>query len=864
MIKKLSILFFLILKFSYAQHNLNTYNYINVELESVLNQIEEDFSIKFSYNPEWIKGVKVDFSLEKPSLSEVIVTLERQLHFLFNKLDDRYFTLKPINKLYVCGYLKEKNLTPFSGATVSNLSRKKMDITTNEGYFQLSDIDKNDTIEISSFGYKTKRIPAKSFFKKCEDFFLEEKFYALNEVVVKEYLSSSISLKNGGIVDFDLKKPDILAGQAEPDILQTVQVLPGVDNTTENAADLIIRGSSPDKNLILWDGIKLYNTDHFFGTLTNLNASLVNNVSIHKSGVSAKYGDRVSGIIDISLDKEVPKKIESSLGINLLNSDFLLKLPITKRLGFFISSRRSFTDFYNSEIFDNNFNRIFQNSRVNITRQVFRIDPSFKNEQTLIFEDHSAKLIYDLNEKHKFSGTFLFTNNKFTDEVSFFGEDAFGGFGTTFFDILKISNLGASFIYTSQWNDKLNTNLEVKYSDYDLEYLSFNFDRTFGFPFDLERSNKIKELTSNFNINYSLSKYWNILSGYELLNTRVKSNLIIGIILPVLDSDQKNKPTHSIYNQINFNKVAIANVNLGVRLTKFANFDQVKWEPRLNIEKKTHKNFRVRASAEIRHQSINRIKILSGFDTGEENEVWLPSIQDAIPLLKTKQVSLGAVFEKNNWVVDIETYYKKSEGLITFPPMSHNRFSNVPEEGEGTIKGIDFLVKKKVRNYTTWLGYTYATNKEKFENINNNRTFNSNNDIRHSLTWSHFLQWKKFQFSLGWKYRTGTPFTLIKELIRDPLKSNSFDILNGERTPDYHRLDFSVNYTTRLSKRDQRKSMKIGVALQNIYNRKNILNTQFSRFIASPELELALSPDPIRFDTESLGFTPNVFLRFNF
>ena len=866
MIKKLSVLFFCIINLSFAQQDSKAYEYTNIELLSVLNQIEKDFDIKFSYNPDWINGITVNLSLEKPTLSELIVMLEHQLHFSFNKLDERYFVLKPINKLYVCGYLKDKNEIPISGATIQNLNHKKVTITNNNGYFQLSEINKNDTIVISSLGYTTKKNAAISFYKKCENIYLEEKFYTLNEVVVKEYLSSSVSLKNGGVVNFDLKKPDILAGQAEPDILQTIQLLPSVDSTTENASDILIRGSTPDKNLVLWDGIKLYNTDHFFGTITNLNSSIVNNVALHKSGVSAEYGDRISGVIDISLDNDVPKKIEASLGFNLLHSDFTLKTPITNKLGLFISTRRSFVDFYKSDIFSNNFNRIFQNSRVNLNRTAFEIDPNEKQEQSLIYEDHSAKIIYAFNKKHKLSSTILFTNNEFNDEASFLADEVFGGVKTTFFDILKIKNLGTSFIYNSKWNSKIRTNLAVKYSNYDLNYLGFNFDPIFAFPFPLERENSIKELTSNFNFYYDFNKYLNLLVGYELLNTRFKYRLRDRFFddRDTFNVDQRNKPSHSVYNQVSYQKNNKGNLSIGVRLTKFANFDKVKWEPRLNVEKNIHEKLRVKASAELRRQSINRIDISSGFDTGEENEVWLPTDQDTIPLLKSLQLTTGVVFEKKNWVIDIDAYYKKTEGLIAYPTTTSNRVNLVPDRGEGIVKGIDFFIKKRIKNYTTWLGYTYATNKQKFEIINDNIAFNANNDIRHSLTWSHFLQLKDFQLSLGWKYRTGIPFTVITELSIIPTDFDKFDTFNGGRTPNYHRLDFSLTYNIGLSRFDNYKNAKIGVSIQNLYNRKNILNTQFRRFVASTDIDLASSRVPIRFDTKSLGITPNIFVRFNF
>ncbi|WP_010182500.1 TonB-dependent receptor [Aquimarina agarilytica] len=846
---------------AFAQHELSVYGH---KFTEVLKDIENKRNVKFSYNPEWFSDQLVDFSFNDESVDQLLNKLQHQVHFSYRKIDERYFVIKRLSKINICGQIKEKRTkNDLERVSIYNGSKTKITSSDEYGYFTLDGLKINDTVIVNSLGFKTIKIPINKFFKDCRTFYLEELHETLNEVVIKEYLSSSISLKKDGIVSFDLKKPDILAGQGEPDVLQSVQLLPGIDSTTENATDLIIRGSNPDKNLILWDGIKLYNTDHFFGTLTNLNSSIIDNVSIHKSGVNAQYGDRVSGVIDINLDNEVPNKIESSLGLNLLHSDFSIKIPVTKKIGVIASTRRSHVDFYKSNAFTNNFNRIFQNSRVKINRSVFDIDTDLEQEQTLIYEDHSAKLVYDVTPKHKLSGTVLYTNNKYDDTASFLANNAFSDNGVTFFDLLRIKNLGASLIYNSEWSDKITTSVTAKHSNYRLTYLGYNFNPIFLFPFGLERENGIEEYSTDLNLKYDINKFWNISIGYELLSARIKSKLGNEFGTD-FDTDQKNKPTHSMYKQVFFNKAKLGSASLGVRVNKFANFDQLKWEPRLSLEKNLSKNLRLKTSAEIRNQSINRITISSGFDNGEENEVWVPSIQDSIPLLKNTQLSAGIIFNKRNWIVDIDAYYKKSEGLITLQNRSAELlFDFTPDEGEGTVKGIDFFIKKKIKSYSTWLGYTYAINKQTFENINEGKTFNADNDIRHSLTWSHFLQWKNLQFSLGWKYRTGIPFTVIETLALSSEENDIVESFNEERIPDYHRLDFSITYSIGFLKNENKKKAKIGLSIQNIYNRKNILNTTFSRLVASKDVDVDLTK-PVEFRTESLGITPNVFLRFNF
>ncbi|WP_010521096.1 TonB-dependent receptor domain-containing protein [Aquimarina agarivorans] len=846
-----------------AQNQENTYNYSNTELSIVLKQLEQKFGVKFSYNPEWIEEIKINLNIVNPTLNQFLVEFQRQLHFSFEKIDDRYIVIKPISEVYICGYLKNSiNKKPIENANVNTFSGSKYATTSTKGYFQLSNVPINDSILISSLGFKSKKLAVKSFYKKCNDLYLEEKLYTLNEVVIKEYLSSGISLKNDGTVLFDLKKTDILAGQAEPDVLQSIQLLPGVDNVSENASDILIRGGTTDQNLILWDDIKLYNTDHFFGTLTNLNSNIINNVTVYKSGTSAKYGNSVSGVVDIRLDENIPKKIITSFGFNSLSSDFALKIPIHKKLGLIVSGRRSLIDVLKTQAFDNNFFRIFQNSRLKINREAFPLNTaSDESSRSIVFEDYSAKLIFQLSEAHKLKSTLLYTNNDLRDVFNAVTGETFDGDLLTdnFFDFLSIENLGTSFFLESKWTNRIKTKIGGNYSNYSLNYVGLSFNPLFFAPVELERFNEIDDASGYFNVNYQWNSSVGISSGYELTSKRINYRILEGIFG---DFNQRynNKPGHSFYSQLTYNKSENLHVDFGIRVNKFANFERLRFEPRLFVEKKIHKKLRIKGSAEQKNQDINRIEILSGNDTGEETEVWFPS-NDSIPLVNSKQVSLGAVFKNKNWIVDIDAYYKKLKGITAFNGSFVNVF-NQPNEGEGKIKGVDFLLKKKINKFSIWLGYTFSENEQIFESLNNGKPFNSSNDVTHSFTVSNFLEWKRIQFSLGWKYRTGTPFTVIKDF--DDILAPTIETLNGERLPDFHRLDFSANYSIPLSKRENNQSVKIGLSIQNLYDRRNIQNINFT------DRQINIDDSKIQLDqvkeikTTSLGITPNFFLRLNF
>ncbi len=850
-----------------AQKTLNFLEFKDLQFTAVLAKLEEIYKVKFSYNSEWFENYKINYTSQKETIEEVLETLQNQIHFSYKKIDERYFVLKQLTKINICGYVKEEKVNKFIyGVNIYNTSKTKKTGSNIHGYFKLNDVGLNDTISISSLGFKTQKIPVRTIYRKCIKVSLKEAHQQLNEVVVKEYLSSGISLKNNGTINFNLKEADILSGQAEPDILQSVQLLPGVESTTENASDLFIRGGTPDQNLILWDGIKLYNTDHFFGTLTNLNASIVDNVIIYKNGTNAKYGDRISGVIDIKLGDQIPEKVATSIGLNFLFGDISIKTPILKGLGLVVSARRSFTDVFQTAVFDNNFSRIFQNSKIFSTRNTFETEQDLEQKQLLFFEDYTAKLIYDINSEHKFLTTFLYTNNEFKDrfEIAVRAPDTDLRNTLLFFNDLKIENRGMSSSLISTWSNKFGTNLNFNYLDYNLNYEGFGFNPIFLGPSELERSNGIEEYNISFDTSFKFKKNIVVVNGYDWSKKTIGSSIKDGFADEI--SNQFNlEPSHALYSQITYNKSKKSHFDFGIRFNKFPTFDMLKLEPRLYGEIKLGSFLRIKASAEQKYQATNRVAILSGNDIGEENEVWLPSIKDSIPLLKSKQVSTGVLFKKRNWVVDIDAYYKELDGISMFTESPTNLLTQgefpKPNSGNGIVKGIDVLVKKKFFNFSTWLGYSYAKNKQRFNTINQGGYFNADNDIRHSLTWSNFFEWKNFQFSTGWKYRTGTPFNVVTGF--DSNLNAVIESFNEKRVPDYHKLDLSIIYSLKMSKKDAEKNMKLGVSIFNLYNQKNILDINITSFFVF-DVFAPRNPELTEFRTESLGTTANVFLRFNF
>ncbi|WP_281989475.1 TonB-dependent receptor domain-containing protein [Aquimarina aggregata] len=850
----------------FAQEDIFSFKYNNENLSDVLDDIQSNYNIKFSYNPSWIKDQAVTLLIKDASLTQILDLLEHQIYFTFTKIDNEHYILKRLKSIRICGRIQNiENHKNISNASVKNIKSgliTSMIITDEKGYFEVENISITDTLTISHLGFKDLKIPISEVQNKtCENYFLQIRDYLLNEVIIKDYLSSGVAIKNDGTIHFDLKNADVLTGQAEPDALQSVQLLPGIESPNETASGIFIRGSTPDQNLVLWDGLKVYNTDHFFGTLTNLNPAIIDDITVYRSGAKAEYGDHVAGVIDIKTDQNIPEHTQTSIGLNMLHADAALKIPIANKLGLITSARRSITDVIETPAFLRNAMKVFQNSRISTNQEEFEEDPTFSEEQTFFYEDYTAKIIYNINPKDKILSSVLYTKNKldnlFTidedEDLPVIVDEARG----PRVDQLQIQNFGISTTWHRKWNDYFDFSINTYHSKYKLDYFGRNFSSFILGTNVLTRKNIVNESGGLLKTNFHLGNSLVLTSGYQFKNKEIRYILDTPVFI-TLDHEYSIKTEHSFFNQISYNKYKNWHFDLGLRTNRYVFSKKIFLEPRFSIEKSINTNFRIKGAVEIKNQSINQIEQTSDNDLGLATGIWLPS-NDTIPLVSSKQISAGVLFKKRDWILDIDAYYKESSGLSAFTVPQLTAFFDFITEGSSISRGIDVLAKKKIGSYASWIGYSYADNKATFEGLNNNQPFNTDSDITHSLTWSHLYSWRDFQFSLGWRYRTGVPYTE-----RDETLQLIMGRINQKRLPEFHRLDFSMNYTFALSKDKSYKNCKIGGALLNVYDRENILGKQIVDITTETNIPSGGDRRSILQTTKSLGLTASFFIRFNF
>ncbi|WP_298515275.1 TonB-dependent receptor plug domain-containing protein [uncultured Kordia sp.] len=862
----LSVVFLFITCSLLAQNN-GSFSFEKEPLKNVLTEVEEAYDIKFSYKAELAENKTITFTLKEVTLNTVIQRIQKQVPIVFEKVNHRFYIIRSQTqegKIRVCGVLVDaKSQLPIVEASAVNISQKKGTVTNANGKFELFLAFPTDTIELRFLGYKTQRLTAQELQKDpCETILMEAGQFDLGTVLISNYLTSGINKNNDGALSLSPSKLGILPGLTEPDVLQSIQLLPGIQSPNETASGLFIRGGTPDQNLILWDGIKMYHSGHFFGLISAFNPYVIEEVSVYKSGTETRYGDRISGVIDIQTDTKVPEKLSGGFGFNMTHADAYLKVPITKNLGVMVSARRAFTDIWETFTYNNFSDRVFQNTKITKSSEIVE-DVFSETENKFFFTDYTIKLIAKLSDKDEITVSNLRTKNEldFMSEVDLFEE--------TSRDQLSINNDGISGFWKRQWNPNFSHTFDAYYSRFDFDYLGTFRGNIVGATEQDQKRNKIKDIGFLYNTDWKIDEKRSLQSGYQFSSNEVSfgfsgfSGTEEGVETYNVGEESINN-SHALFTSFKYNNKNELIINAGLRMNYFSTVDAAFFEPRLYIEKKLNDAFSINFSGELRHQAVSQILEFNTINFGLENQVWALANGNEFPVLKSRQVSAGVLFSKNGWRIDLDAYQKNITGLTSL----NRSFGNTSvletfTEGNSKIYGVDVLIEKKVNDYQTWMSYSFTENDFEFSRINNGLSFSGNYDIRHYFRWAHSYTINNFKFSLGWNYRTGTPYTPVTSQTQP--NGNLFVFIgetNSTRIPDYHRLDFSGTYTFDFDKKNNWKG-KIGFSLLNIYNRNNLLERYYEiRPFLNQENNVQFRLETV--DKFSLGMTPNLVFRVDF
>ena len=732
--------------------------------------------------------------------------------------------------IIVSGYVQDKQ----TGEKIIDVNvyipELQLGTTTNEyGYYSIS-IPKNKKLDllVGYVGYQTEKI----------------KIFTKTNLIVNVELTPDNSLETvelytkkqkKNITGKDVSSLQLSVGQVkqlpaiggEPDLMKAFQLLPGISSGKEGSSDLFVRGGSPDQNLILLDDVPLYYVNHLGGFVSVFNVDAINHMKLIKGGFPAKFGNRLSSVVDIQMKEGNKHKRAGNFSIGLLNAKLSLEGPINKKMTYMISGRRLLYDLI-----------MFPISYIGTDRT-----SSFG----YYFYDFNGKISYHINNKNHlnfsiYGGDDIFSirNYKDRDNVSSSQGDKES----------KYKKKWGNKLVAIRWHSVLSAKTEMisvlSYSKYRFNISkttqSERFDNNSFFLSDIQDL----RLKNMFNIN--LSKHYKLNLGdeisYHWFNPSVQSvkqtedNILVK---DITNSSFKQQTLH--YNFYVENKINIGKrlfVNLGLRNSNLningKTFTSI--EPRLLFNFKLNKSTSLKGAYTQMQQNLH---LLSTTGLGMPIDLWLPATQLAPPENSTQYVfGFSKDLKKNRLRLDIETYYKTIDNLITYKPgasfqqISEHWEEKILNNGKGTSYGIEFLLQKKSGKHTGWISYTWSKTDRKFSGINQGEAYPFRYDRRNDISIVYNYNFNKnISFSATWNYGTGYPFSMavykfygISNL--SYFEGNTDDLFeytvayknskpNAFRMKDFHRLDIGVNFV---------KQKKHGIrtwnfSIINVYNRKN-------------------------------------------
>ncbi len=549
-------------------------------LRTILITIEGRLNISFTYADETIENIQLSPPADSLKIEEVLIYLRTNTTLNYHQLDSRFITISQATSkaIDICGYIiGADDQGEITGATVQVGGR--MIISDNTGYFAFKDVPENSIVYIRMLGYQSQNFVANFIVSDtpCGTLQLIPDVTRLEEVMIRNYITSGINKQINGSFKVNIDNLGILPGLTEPDVLQTIQALPGIQSINETVSHINIRGGTNDQNLVLWDGIKMYQTGHFFGLISAFSPYTSKEVTLIKNGTSASLNDGISGIIDISTNDKVSTKFSGGAGINMINADLFIKIPITKKLSIELSGRRAITDVLKTPIFDSYFERIFIDTDVT---KVFSStsDTTFNSDENFYFYDIGANVLYDITKKDKVRVHFLNIVNELDYQENIMSDSTTDSKTSS----LTQKSLAAGIEYRRLWNNKLSTRVELYLSSYSLRAVNFDVLNNQR----LIQENEVLDTGIKLDALWRINNRWDLLSGYQFLEVGIGS--LEDINNPEFRRYIKEViRNHVAFTEANFlSKSNKTNLRIGLRANYFSKFNLTIIEPRLAFNQK--------------------------------------------------------------------------------------------------------------------------------------------------------------------------------------------------------------------------------------------------------------------------------------
>ncbi|MFK7946635.1 MAG: TonB-dependent receptor [Saprospiraceae bacterium] len=857
-------------------------------LDLVIMDLEIKHRLTFEYEKTDIKNVRITARVDRIPLHSAmkIILHNTDLDFsidgktvkLFPKEEQTYeaVDVEPIRSDFkITGIIQDVESgesLPFATVLVKDAANGT---TTNvDGYFTVFNVSSDTSIlRVQYLGYQTvnfRLLPDMNFERLIIK--MRPMNQQLQEVLVLGEKEDQLIKASTGISKVGLtpKTIAILPSLGEKDVFRSLQMLPGVSGTSDNSSGLYVRGGTPDQNLVLFDGFTVYHVDHLFGFFSAFNPNAMKDVQLYKGGFPAKFGGRLSSVVDLTGKDGNTENFNVGFGASLLSVNGFVESPFADGKGsILVAGRRSFqSGFYNS-IFENLIGTDNLTNEVQGGRQGGGRFVQAETQPNSYFYDLNAKITYRPNKKDILSLSFYngqddLDNSRYSDNSTLpaFLQNDGSEFRNNVTDITAWGNFGASAKWSRKWSDKFYSNINGSFSNY---YNNRNRSTDIYFARDTfvrEIKRGTVENNNIFDYSFKWDNEWKITPnnqldfGVQTTYNDISYSLIQDDTTTILDrTEQGLNAAFYVQDRITISDKLI--LQGGLRTVYYDLSDNVYFEPRASLIFEATKNIKLKGAWGKYNQFVTRVT-REDIQQGSR-DLWLLSDGETLPISSSTHYIAGASYETPTYLFDVEAYYKPLSGISEYTtrlvlegrgPNAELNYEELFFEGTGLAKGIEFLAQKKVGDFTGWASYTLGSVRHNFE-VYGEDNFPALHDQTHELKLVAAYQYKKFTFAGTFVYGTGKPYTAptgYYELELPDGTSSDFWVIsdkNALRLPDYHRLDLSATYNFRIG---QTKA-DLGLSLFNLYNRKNIWYKEFD----------VLDGELLETDVLLQSFTPSLF-----
>lgn len=856
------------------------FDFENIPLMQALDFLEESYDLTFAFDQELLQTKLVRAAKSNNLvLHEALLQLLLPQSLFFEVVGGKHVLIRRANAeelgllppkekplIIACGALKD-SLTglPLTSANVWLQGTQKGAYSNELGQFSIQGpFRERDSLVFSYVGYQAQTVPLKRFLGKgCPAVRLSQQEFAFEQILIRDKAITFLAgAGRGDGLQLDVDQMGVIPGWGEPDALRMAQLLPGISTTDESASNLNIRGGTPDQNLILWDGIPVYHTGHFFGMFSAFNSTIVDEMAVYRGDFSAEYGGRVSGVLDITTSPLLLDTVEVGVGVNLISSNAYVKVPLQKgRSALMVAGRRSISDLFESKVYQNLFNQVagrgsikeeFEPAQKQLTD--LQLSPKF------YFSDFNLKWV-------------IRNENGGEGRISFYqGEDALD-YGVLFdrpnfyFNTLyevDLLNWGLSAKWSQRWNDRWQSDFMFVFTEFSTAFSTQTKLNPEQVRVQVIQSNNISEQRIEWNNTYNINQHQRLNFGYQGVLNEVDLN--IRIESPVNAEFRQERiafqgTTQTFYLDYDYTIPEKLHMDWGLRYGSFDGGYTGNWEPRFSLSYYVRPEVEIKTSIGRYIQVVNQVFLNNNLGIGERFWIMADSSKH-IPAVTSAQFTLGARWKSKGWLLDVDFYKKWITGLVSMSLDFDADWQNPYSGGEARVLGMDLLLKKSWPNYDSWLAYTLGRTHYRFDRINRNEPFPSIYDRLHNLKWTHQLKFGNWDFAVAWFYGSGLPYTQAQRgrFVPDEESENGFKAqieygdVNAHRLQGYQRIDFSGAYNFT----DQKKLRgKIGWSIFNVLDRLNF----YSRtYFLHRENEDFNRPVLVAYDRSLLGFTPNLFL----